>query len=60
MKILPLTLLLFFQEGLLERNEFLTSFIEILEKYKQTDDTMMKLSLAQILQVMVLTVLKWF
>ena len=40
-----------FQEGLLDRHEFLTCFIEIVEKYKQTDDTILKLALAQILQV---------
>ena len=43
-----------FQEGLLDRHEFLTSFIEILEKYKQTDDTILKLTLAQILQVTII------
>ena len=40
-----------FQEGLLERHEFLNFFLDQLEKHKITDDTVLKLILAQILRV---------
>ncbi|KAL3848034.1 hypothetical protein ACJMK2_018917 [Sinanodonta woodiana] len=41
-----------YDEGLLDRHEFLSWFIETMEKMKQTDDTVLKLLLSQVLQYM--------
>lgn len=42
---------LFSQEGLLDRHEILQWLLEMLEKMKITDDTVLKLVLAQIIKV---------
>ncbi|XP_069105326.1 mediator of RNA polymerase II transcription subunit 12-like protein isoform X3 [Argopecten irradians] len=39
-----------YDEGLVDRNEFLTWMIDLLEKLKQTEDTVLKLVMAQVLQ----------
>ena len=40
-----------FQEGLLERHEFLVFFLDQVEKQEITDDTVLKLIVGQILRV---------
>ena len=43
-------------EGLLDRHEFLNWIVELLEKGKITDDTVLKLVLAQVLKVSKVTI----
>ena len=40
-----------YEEGLLDRHEFLTWLVELLEKTKVTDDNVLKLIIAQVLRV---------
>jgi len=40
-----------YEEGLLDRHEFLTWLVELLEKMKVTDDTVLKLIVAQVMKV---------
>ena len=40
-----------YQEGLLDRQEILTWLLELLEKVKITDDSVLKLILAQVMKV---------
>lgn len=40
-----------YEEGLLDRHEYLTWLVELLEKMKVTDDTVLKLIVAQVMKV---------